>query len=647
MYSSSRRRGFSATIQIILIFGYAAYFSEAMIPLSIHQQRQHNFPKGSEFLAPNYHAGDHLRTGIKLDDASRQRQKTVLVNTSRIRVKFLCDSGHILSMNKTEVLVPPQKTPSPFEIVVNSTQISPDDFVKVTIKSTGREAFRGFFLQILSLNSFVENGALFPQSGFLPGEQTTVASCVKGGDSVHHVDESLKKTVSFLWKAPSLISGPLQIRGSILQDKDTYWDKVLSQPIFVITDPEQEDKLQNTDQATQVDKLNNSQAQIIPPSYAPSNLINIDTSLRKDVYKRETTFNTVFNATTPAEKLQVNHETRVSPWNGTPFEKSKYDEPTKNVAFHSGVSFDDLLSGEGIQRLEGGGYKVADHTSYQGFPTVNSSQMIGSVDPLGNLATPPETSEFLANAIKSIIGGGGGLGTMINAITAFNRIRSIMGKRKSSQAFNMNGYSGMMGGGLPMGGLGGIGGQNSLLGLQSNPLALQQQVQALQQQLALQTSQLALQNQLGLQSPLFGVQNPYGLQNSHLGLQNPQLGLGMQGQTNPLLGPNQFGMGGLQQDNLLQNQFGQFLPGQGMGGSGQQSNSQWNNPMGSNQFGGSVGIGSGGSFGGMSSLGGGSSFGQSNVRALDGSPSSMFGGQPGSFMPVGGGNAGIGTSLLG
>ncbi|KAL3862370.1 hypothetical protein ACJMK2_008341 [Sinanodonta woodiana] len=669
MFSS--RRGVRATIQIILTFGYTAYLIEAMIPLSIHQERQRHFPKGSEVFTPNYQVGDHLRTGMRHGEASRQRQKTVLANTGQIKVKFVCDGGRMMSTNNNGTLVPPQKTRSPFEILVNSTQISPYDIIKVTITSTGRETFRGFFLQILSLTSSVEKEALFPQGRFLPGEQTTVASCVSAGDSVFQADGSMKKTVSFLWKASNFISGLLRIRGSIVQDKDTYWEKVLSKPINVITDPKQEDKSQNRLQSTQVDTLNISPAKTFPPSSITSNLITNDTSIRKYVYKRDTTINTVFNATAASEENPLSsQETGDSHWNGIQSEKSKQDELTKSVAFSSRDSFGDLLLREGNHIIEGGGDAAATHSlNYQEFPTVNISQMSDSVGPLGNLVAPPETSEVLANALKSVIGGGGGLGTMINAVTVFSRIKSLMGKRKSAQASNMNGFGGMMGGGPPMGALGGMG--NSLMGPQSSLLALQQQVQALQQQLALQTSQLALQNQLGFQNPLLGVQNPFGLQNSQLGLQNPQLGLGMQGQTNPLMGLNQFGTGGLQLDNLAQNQLGQFMPGQGMGGMGQQLNSQWSNPIGVNQFGGSDGMGSGGSFGGMSNMGGGgsfggmsnmggggsfggmsnmggdSSFGQSNGGAFGGSPSSMFGGQPSSFMAGGGGNAGIGTGLFG
>ncbi|KAK3609263.1 hypothetical protein CHS0354_006188 [Potamilus streckersoni] len=130
MYSSSRRRGFRVTIQIIIIFGYAAYLSKAMIPLSIQEERQHDFPKSSETLASKYHARDHLRTGIGQDEASKQRQKTVLVkNTGWINVNFLCDKGRIIFMNKNGTLISPQRTPSPFAVLVNSTQTSPNAIV--------------------------------------------------------------------------------------------------------------------------------------------------------------------------------------------------------------------------------------------------------------------------------------------------------------------------------------------------------------------------------------------------------------------------------------------------------------------------------------------------------------------------------------
>ncbi|KAL3862369.1 hypothetical protein ACJMK2_008340 [Sinanodonta woodiana] len=598
MNSSSRRTRFSASIQIILLFGYAAYIGEAMMPHSNNHDKEHDFPKDSEMSASSHRAGDHMRTELRQDEASRQRQKTVLANTGRINVKFLCNSRRIMSMKKNGTLISHQKTPSPFKILVNSTQTSPGDVVNVTIKSTGKEAFRGFFLQMLYLPSYTEHRAFLPQSRFLPTEQTTVTSCVNAEDTILHANESLKETISFLWKAPSNISGHLQISGSILEDEDTYWENVHSEPISVNKDHWQKDKQQNAVQTTLVDMLNNNQAETTPPSHVTINPISTENSIPYDVYSGKTAVNTVsYRTTAPIKKTATGTDQGVITWNSVPQKTSKTDEP-----------FDNELSREGIHFIgDGSGNTVADRTFYQGLQTVNTSQMTDSVGPLGKFVTPPESSEALGSAVKSIVGvaEGGGLGTVFKVATTLVRLQRVVGKHKSPQVSKMTGYNVKKSGGIPVASLSGIGAQKSLMDMYSNPHALresqlfQQQVasqnallpqtnpflaqylglQSLQNpQLGLQTPELglqsplfALQNQLGLPNSLLNTQTPNGLQTYQFGIQTPQLGL--QEQTNPLFGQSQFEMVGLQLGNMpQQNQFGQFIPGQGMVSTGQQLN---------------------------------------------------------------------------
>ncbi|KAK3609262.1 hypothetical protein CHS0354_006187 [Potamilus streckersoni] len=374
--------------------------------------------------------------------------------------------------------------------------------------------------------------------------------------------------------------------------------------------------------------------------------------------------------TTPTKKTATGEDQGVITWNSEPNKTSKKDEPRKTMTKNSGLPFDNQLFRESIQRIEDGSSNtVADRIYYQGLPTVNKSQMTDSVGPLGKFVTPPESSEFLGSAVKDIVGvaGGGGLGTMLKVATTLGRLQRIMGKHKSPKASKYTGYSVMKKDGFPMESLGGIGGQNSLLE-HSNPHALQE-VQLFQQhvasqnaflpqpnpflaqslglqgfqnpqiglqtpQLGLQNPHLAFQNQLDLQNSFLGAQNPNGLQNSYFGMQNfqfdmqpTQQGLGMQGQTNPLLGQSQFGMGGLQLGNLPQhNQFGQFMPDQGMGGTGQQLTSQWSGTGGgspSNMFGGGLGSSISAGVSGLRGVEGHSGAG---INGGAGGPGGMLGG---------------------
>ncbi|XP_039921330.1 reelin domain-containing protein 1 [Hirundo rustica] len=97
----------------------------------------------------------------------------------------------------------------------------PGDKVPVTVRST--RDYMGFMLQARK----VSNNEIAGTFVFLP-PGSKLLTCFEDGDTVTHSDKSLKRNLSFVWKAPDQPIGDIKFFISIVQSYFVYWAKIES-----------------------------------------------------------------------------------------------------------------------------------------------------------------------------------------------------------------------------------------------------------------------------------------------------------------------------------------------------------------------------------------------------------------------------------
>ncbi|NWU98159.1 RELD1 protein, partial [Upupa epops] len=103
----------------------------------------------------------------------------------------------------------------------NTSFYSPGSRVPVTVRST--RDFMGFMLQARRVSSDEVAGTFV----FIPSG-SKLLSCFEDGDTVTHSDKSLKRNLSFVWKAPAQPMGDIKFSISIVQSYFVYWTKIES-----------------------------------------------------------------------------------------------------------------------------------------------------------------------------------------------------------------------------------------------------------------------------------------------------------------------------------------------------------------------------------------------------------------------------------
>ncbi|NXF63084.1 RELD1 protein, partial [Ciccaba nigrolineata] len=103
----------------------------------------------------------------------------------------------------------------------NVSFYSPGDRVPVTVRST--RDFMGFLLQARK----VSNDEIAGTFVFIP-PGSKLLNCFEDGDTVTHSDKSLKRNLSFVWKAPDQPIGDIKFFISIVQSYFVYWAKIES-----------------------------------------------------------------------------------------------------------------------------------------------------------------------------------------------------------------------------------------------------------------------------------------------------------------------------------------------------------------------------------------------------------------------------------
>uniref|UniRef100_A0A8C0VIW5 Reeler domain containing 1 n=1 Tax=Cyanistes caeruleus TaxID=156563 RepID=A0A8C0VIW5_CYACU len=97
----------------------------------------------------------------------------------------------------------------------------PGDKVPVTVRST--RDYMGFMLQARKVSNNETAGTFI----FLP-PGSKLLTCFEDGDTVTHSDKSLKRNLSFVWKAPDQPMGDIKFFISIVQSYFVYWAKIES-----------------------------------------------------------------------------------------------------------------------------------------------------------------------------------------------------------------------------------------------------------------------------------------------------------------------------------------------------------------------------------------------------------------------------------
>nr|XP_031360474.1 reelin domain-containing protein 1 [Lonchura striata domestica] len=103
----------------------------------------------------------------------------------------------------------------------NMSFFFPGDKVPVTVRST--RDYMGFMLQARK----VSNNEIAGTFIFLP-PGSKLLTCFEEGDTVTHSDKSLKRNLSFVWKAPDQPIGDIKFFISIVQSYFVYWAKIES-----------------------------------------------------------------------------------------------------------------------------------------------------------------------------------------------------------------------------------------------------------------------------------------------------------------------------------------------------------------------------------------------------------------------------------
>uniref|UniRef100_A0A8C4J0P1 Reeler domain containing 1 n=1 Tax=Dromaius novaehollandiae TaxID=8790 RepID=A0A8C4J0P1_DRONO len=97
----------------------------------------------------------------------------------------------------------------------------PGDKVPVTVRSS--RDFMGFLLQARK----VSNDEIAGTFVFIP-PGSKLLTCFEDGDTVTHSDKSLKRNLSFVWKAPDQPIGDIKFFISVVQSYFVYWAKIES-----------------------------------------------------------------------------------------------------------------------------------------------------------------------------------------------------------------------------------------------------------------------------------------------------------------------------------------------------------------------------------------------------------------------------------
>ncbi|GCB60833.1 reelin domain-containing protein 1-like [Scyliorhinus torazame] len=130
-----------------------------------------------------------------------------------------------VDMKPKHISAHPQDPHSNFiSVHTDKSTYLPGDKIPVTIRST--RDFMGFLMQARRVADDQVAGTFI-----LISSGSKLLKCSKDGDTVTHSDKSLKRNLSFIWKAPDQLTGNIKLFVSAVQSYFVYWARVGSGPI--------------------------------------------------------------------------------------------------------------------------------------------------------------------------------------------------------------------------------------------------------------------------------------------------------------------------------------------------------------------------------------------------------------------------------
>ena len=134
---------------------------------------------------------------------------------------------------ETGKVIPPQTSPSPFKIIVNTTSYKPGDVINIKIDTDNAETFKGLFLQVRPVKKSKEDKVRQIPLGMYRRviENTKIIGCDVAVDTITHKDPFVKYITEMNWVAPLLVKNDVIVRATILANFSTYWTNVKSDVI--------------------------------------------------------------------------------------------------------------------------------------------------------------------------------------------------------------------------------------------------------------------------------------------------------------------------------------------------------------------------------------------------------------------------------
>ncbi|CAH1388792.1 unnamed protein product [Nezara viridula] len=124
--------------------------------------------------------------------------------------------------------VPPQTSPSPYDIIIEKTNLQRGQSTKITIKGQKDATFRGIFVQ-------ARGDKDTPIGRFTVSDNDgKLLDCGEGEENaVSHINASDKKEITVVWTAPKDYKGEVIIYLTTVKVFDIFWVKQKSAPITI------------------------------------------------------------------------------------------------------------------------------------------------------------------------------------------------------------------------------------------------------------------------------------------------------------------------------------------------------------------------------------------------------------------------------
>ncbi|XP_066488984.1 reelin domain-containing protein 1 [Tiliqua scincoides] len=164
------------------------------------------------------------------DEMKVQALSAVWAFTSLCLVSYAAAFSHgaslsaCINMRPKHIRANLQNPQNHYITIHTNTSFFPGEKVPVTVRST--RDFMGFMLQARR----VSNDQIAGTFVYIP-PGSKLLTCFEDGDTVTHSDKSLKRNLSFVWKAPDQPIGDIKFFLSVVQSYFVYWARIESSTV--------------------------------------------------------------------------------------------------------------------------------------------------------------------------------------------------------------------------------------------------------------------------------------------------------------------------------------------------------------------------------------------------------------------------------